>query len=72
MSIPDFIDTDILYSPAYWFLTVGTLVAFLIGFAGAESGLLGGENIGIPLFTKIVLLLVTPVISYLISLKFFA
>ena len=74
MDLPDFIDQDIFYSFGFWMMTLGTMIAFLIGFKLADTGLLGvagDSEVTIPLFTKVILILLTPVISYLVSLKVF-
>lgn len=75
MELPGFIDEDIIYSFGYWLLTLGAWIAFLFGFKLAENGLFGiaaGEEVySIGLLTKIFILLLTPVASYMVSLKFF-
>lgn len=76
MDMPEWIDTDIIYSVGYWMLTIGTIIAFLLGFKMADGGLFGlvdsANAIVIPLWNKIILLLVTPIISYVVALKFFS
>lgn len=77
MDLPEWIDTDILYSFGYWAITGGTIVAFLLGFKLAGTGLLGvnagavDAGIGITLPVKIALILLTPLVSYLVALKIF-
>ena len=73
MDLPEFIDTDIIYSVGYWLLTLGTMIAFLIGFKLAGSfGVVGSEaEYQIPLMVRLLLLLLTPVLAYLVSLKIF-
>lgn len=69
MEIPDFIDADIVSSVGYWMITAGTWIAFLIGFKMADNGLFGvvdAGGLGIPLLVKILLLILTPVISYFV------
>lgn len=69
MDIPEWIDEEIVGSVGYWIITVGVWIGFLLGFKGAEGGLFGltGDvGFGIPLWTQIVLMLVTPVISYIV------
>lgn len=72
MELPAFLEEDIIYGFGYWVLTIGALVALLLGFKFAGTGLLGGDGQGIPLFTKVAMLGLTPIISYLLALKFFS
>lgn len=73
MELPSFLDEDIIYSIGFWTLTIGVWIAFLIGFKGADTGLFGISDspLNIPLFTKILLLVLTPVIAYIMSGRFF-
>lgn len=68
--LDDWLDPDIIYSPAYWILTVGCAIAFILGFGGGGimEGLIDVEY-AIPLYIKVILLAATPVISYLIVWK---
>lgn len=74
MDIPEFIDTDIIHSPGFWLLTAGAWIAFLLGFKGADTGLFGlsssGDAFQIDPIIKILIMLLTPVMAYLVSMKF--
>ena len=73
MELPSFIDEDIVYSIGFWILTLGTMIAFLIGFKlSGVFGVVGSENeYNIPFMVKLLLILLTPVMAYLVSLKIF-
>lgn len=73
MDLPEFIDTEIISSVGYWIITLGTMIALLIGFKlSASFGVVGSEvEYEIPIFIKLSLFLLTPVISYLVSMKVF-
>lgn len=72
MDLPSFIDEDVVYSLTFWMLTLGTLVAFLIGFKLSTAfGVVGSEaEYEIPLMIRLVLLLLTPIIAYIITGRF--
>jgi len=58
----DIIDMEIFYNPIFWFLTIGTEIALLIGF---RSATLWGNG-GLPLLTQVVILLAVPVVAYFV------
>jgi len=63
----DFIDTDIIYAPAYWILVALAFVGLAIGFGGGN--LLGGatgSEYQIPFLIKAVLLIAVFPIAYVI------
>ena len=65
MSFDDFIDTEVIYSPAYWMLTIGAELALLIGFKA--QGLWNTE-MGMPITFKILTLAAVPIVAYFIVL----
>jgi hypothetical protein len=69
--LDEIIDPDIIYNPAYWLLTIGAIIAEIIGFGGGGllSGLISTEY-SIPLTIKILTIGITPILSYLVVWKF--
>lgn len=72
MELPGFLDEDIIYGFTFWILTLGTMVAFLIGFKlSGAFGVVGSDaEYQIPFLVKLVLIALTPVIAYLVTMKF--
>jgi len=67
----EFLDEDVINNPAYWFLTIGLVGAFLIGFKMTTAWGLAGMDAeyAIPLYIKAILVLLSPVVVYLVMLK---
>lgn len=63
MSLDDFLDTEILYSPVYWLLAGGAELALLIGFKAQG---LWNAGAGMPFFSKVVTLVAIPIVAYFI------
>lgn len=74
MSWDEIIDTDVLTSLGFIILGGGGLLAILLGFKGADTGLFGmtatTEQVGIPWYTKLIVIIVWPFIAYILALKF--
>lgn len=62
------IDADVLYSPAYWVLTIGAEIAVLIGFKGTQ--LWGAGEVGLSIPVKIGIVLAIPFLAYAVAWKF--
>ena len=66
MDLPEFIDTEVLYSPAFWIIGLLVTAGFIIGFK--LTRIWGGVGIeqqySIPFYTKIILLLSSWLIAY--------
>lgn len=66
------LDDDIIQNPAYWIITAGCIFALMLGFGafGVVESLGIHQEYQIPLFWKIIILILTPVISYFVVMKF--
>lgn len=60
----DFIDTDVLYMPAYWIIVGMTILGLAIGFGA--GGLLGAAEFQVPVMVKGFLLICIFPIAYVI------
>lgn len=67
MDLSEIFDADVLYNPAYWLLTGGAIIALILGFSA--QGLWSTE-MSMPLYAKILTIVLTPVASYLIVQRF--
>jgi len=64
MGFEDFIDTEILYLPAYWIIVGIAVIGLAIGFGA--GGLIGSADFQIPILIKGLLLLCIFPIAYLL------
>ena len=67
MEIPSWIDSDIINNPMYWLLTAGAEFALLIGFKAQGWW---GSGVTMPFFSKLGILLIIPIVSYFVVMKF--
>lgn len=61
MELPEFVDAEVFYSLGYWALALGAPLALLIGF---KSTSLWGTELQVPLVTKVLSIVLMPVIAY--------
>lgn len=66
MELPDWIDSETLYHPMYWLLTLGAEFALLLGFKSQEFW---GTEIGMPWYAKLLTLVLVPVAAFFIVNK---
>lgn len=63
----EYFDSDVIYNPMYWLLTAGAIIAVILGFS---TQTLWGTDVGMPLYSKILTIVLIPIVSYMIVLKF--
>ena len=63
MGFEDYVDMDVIASPAYWLLTIGAAVALLLGFKMQD---MWNTGLSIPIYSMIGILVIIPVVAYFI------
>lgn len=61
----DIIDPEVIYSPVYWILTAGTIVALLLGFASQSAW---SSELTMPFMTKAIIIVLIPIVAYFVVL----
>ena len=67
MGLDDYLDEEIIQNPMFWLLTAGAEFALLIGFK--LQGSLWSAEVEMPLLSKILTLLLVPILGYFITKK---
>lgn len=73
----EYLDEDIIYSPAFWIIAGGSTIAMMLGLGVGKYGNkvveflgLGATEYAIPLYMKIILIIAMPIVSYLVMMYF--
>lgn len=64
MSWDDYVDSEVISSPGFWFLAAGAEIATMLGFKYQSSWGVGT----MPIWTMLLVLLLIPVAAYMVTL----
>lgn len=66
--VMEYVDEDIIYNPAYWFISVIFILAVIIGLRGSLLWDLAGveQEYAVPLFWQIIIIFFIPIAAYFV------